>query len=90
MIAPLNPLAEMVTGEASPIDVRRLAVAPSQTDWLSPQKLLESNLSEAVHLARAQQENSESKAGGLAAAEPSAYRGPCSDGGLRTDLTIPR
>lgn len=89
MIASLNPFAEIITGEASPIDVRRLAVAPSQTDWLSPQKLFESNLSEAVHLARAHQENSESKAGGLAAEAASVYRGPCSDGGLRTDLIIP-
>lgn len=99
MIASLNPLTEMITGEASPAVVRRLArwfratpthASPPYTDWLPPQKLLESKLSEAVHWARARSENSESKAGGWAAAEPPVYRGPFSDGGLPTDLTIPR
>lgn len=90
MIASLNPLAEMVTGEASPAFVQRrarwLRATPAHAsvlyaNWLPPPKLLGSKLSEAVHLARAPRENPASKVGGWAAAAPSVHRGLFSDGG---------
>jgi hypothetical protein len=81
LIASLPPLAAMVTGEGSPAEVRRLAVAPSHADWRPPPKRVESKLGEAVHWVHARFAYSESKAGGWATAEPAGPRGLRSDGG---------